>query len=62
MKNKNWTSDETWLPKGPGQRILSSTPQVQRGTIDKDKRKKKGAQRTTSGSLYSVVLLVNKRV
>ena len=33
-----------------------------RGTMDKDKRKKKGAQRTTSGSLYSVVLLVNKLV
>ena len=32
------------------------------GTTDKDKRKKKGAQRTTSGSLYSVVLLVNKLV
>ena len=27
MKNKNWTSDEMWLPKGPGQHILSSTPQ-----------------------------------
>ena len=26
MKNKKRGSDETWLPKGPGQRILSSTP------------------------------------
>ena len=26
MKYKNWASDETWLPEGPGQRMLSSTP------------------------------------
>ena len=26
MKNKKRGSDETWLPQGPGQRILSSTP------------------------------------
>ena len=26
MKNKNWASDKTWLPDGPGLNILNGTP------------------------------------
>ena len=26
MKYKNWASDKTWLPDGPGLRILNNTP------------------------------------